>query len=145
MEDSSSGNDVNSLEPVALSVVDAGGRDSRAYLKNISKSFLNAPMLLLLLAACFRHTGGYCWAYNTKLYFQQYHPEFEDQLGWWLFGCSVGGGSFGVFFGGFLSDRIVGTLGLHSRLWVLSGFTLLSVPFAFLTLYLNVRLTKLCF
>ena len=45
------------------------------------------------------------------------------------------GGSFGVFFGGFFSDRIVTRLGLHSRLWVLSAFTMLSVPFAFLTLY----------
>ena len=62
------------------------------------------------------------------------------------------GGSFGVFFGGFFSDRIVTRLGLHSRLWVLSAFTMLSVPFAFLTLYTPVspfprsrNLTKLIF
>jgi len=105
------------------------------YLKNLLKSFLNPSMLLLLLAACVRHTGGYCWAYNTRLYFGKYYPDFDSQLGWWIFGDSLVGGSFGVFFGGFLSDRIVAKLGLHSRLWVLSAFTLISVPFACLTLY----------
>lgn len=106
------------------------------YLKNLFKSFfLNPSMILLLLAACVRHTGGYCWAYNTRLYFGKYYPDFDDQLGWWIFADSLVGGSFGVFFGGFFSDRIVKRLGLHSRLWVLSAFTLLSVPFACLTLY----------
>ena len=82
--------------------------------------------------------GGYCWAYNTRLYFGKYYPDFDDQLGWWIFADSLVGGSFGVFFGGFFSDRIVKRLGLHSRLWVLSAFTLLSVPFACLTLYFEV-------
>lgn len=59
----------------------------------------------------------------------------ENQIGLWLFFDSLIGGSFGVFFGGFLSDKLVNKLGLHSRLWVLSAFTMLSVPFAFLTLY----------
>jgi len=105
------------------------------YLKNLVKSFMNPAMLLLLLAACVRHTGGYCWAYNTRLYFGEFYPDFDSQLGWWIFADSLVGGSFGVFFGGFFSDRIVAKLGLHSRLWVLSAFTLLSVPFACLTLY----------
>merc|ERR1712062_425051 len=60
-----------------------------------------------------------------------------NQLGWWLFADSLVGGSFGVFFGGWFSDRIVTKLGLHARLWVLSGFTLIAVPFSCLTLYLN--------
>jgi hypothetical protein len=37
-------------------------------------------MLLLLLAAAWRHTGGYAWAYNTRPYFQSYHPEFDADL-----------------------------------------------------------------
>jgi hypothetical protein len=41
------------------------------------------------------------------LKFQLYYPSFEPYLGYWLLGCSIGGGSFGVFFGGFLSDRLV--------------------------------------
>ena len=86
--------------------------------------------------------GGYCWAYNTRLYFGKFYPDFDSQLGWWIFADSLVGGSFGVFFGGFFSDRIVAKLGLHSRLWVLSGFTLLSVPFACLCLYFEVILKK---
>lgn len=114
--------------------------DFGGYFKNLLKSFLNPSMLLLLLAACVRHTGGYCWAYNTRLYFGKYYPEFDSQLGWWLFADSLVGGSFGVFFGGFFSDFLVSKgLGLHSRLWVLSGCTLVAVPFACLTLYLEVR------
>ena len=112
-----------------------------SYLKTLLRSFfLNPTMILLLLAACVRHTGGYCWAYNTRLYFGEYHPDFEDQLGWWLFADSLVGGSFGVFFGGWFSDRIVTRLGLHSRLWVLSAFTLIAVPFSCLTLYLDVSI-----
>jgi len=107
-----------------------------AYLKTIFESFVKNPtLLLLLLAAWFRHTAGYCWAYNTRLYYAEYYPDDDDKLPWWLFADSLVGGSFGVFFGGFFSDRIVTRLGLHSRLWVLSAFTMLSVPFAFLTLY----------
>lgn len=106
-----------------------------SYFRQLLRSFLNPSILLLLLAACVRHTGGYCWAYNTRLYFHEYYPDFDDQLGWWLFADSIVGGSFGVFFGGFFSDRVVARLGLHSRLWVLSVFTLIAVPFSCLTLY----------
>ena len=42
------------------------------YFKLVIKSLCNPAMLLLLLAACVRHTAGYCWAYNTRLYFQVY-------------------------------------------------------------------------
>ena len=95
-------------------------------------------MMALLVAATVRQTGGFCWAYNTRLYFGKYYPEFDDELGWWIFADSLVGGSFGVFFGGFFSDRIVGKLGLHSRLWVLSVCTIVAVPFACLCLYLEV-------
>ena len=116
-----------------------------------------------ILNSLFLSLGGYCWAYNTRLYFGEFYPDFDSQLGWWIFADSLVknkfgtvfievllktinlfkkkfqvGGSFGVFFGGFFSDRIVAKLGLHSRLWVLSAFTLLSVPFACLTLYFEV-------
>ena len=106
-----------------------------SYTKRQAKDFCTAPMLLLLLAACVRHTAGFCWAYNTRLYFQTYYPDFD--IGYWLFACSVGGGSFGVFFGGFASDRLAVKLGLHSRLWVLAVCLLISTPFACLTLYLE--------
>ena len=75
------------------------------YAVKVLRSFKNPALAILLLGACVRHTAGYCWAYNTRLYFLTYYPEFD--LGLWIFGCSVGGGSFGVFFGGYFSDRIV--------------------------------------
>ena len=56
-------------------------------------------------SAFFRHTAGYCWAYNTRNFFQHYYPDFD--IGTWTFCASVFGGSFGVFAGGFFSDRLV--------------------------------------
>ena len=89
-----------------------------------------------------RHTAGYCWAFNTRLFFQviiviviivtviivilmvfmaiiriidpvtmltvlpqHYYPDYD--IGLWTFCASVFGGSFGVFAGGFFSDRLV--------------------------------------
>ena len=87
------------------------------------------PPKLLLLAAIMRHTAGYCWAFNTRLFFQviivilmvfmtiidpvtmltalpqHYYPDYD--IGLWTFCASVFGGSFGVFAGGFFSDRLV--------------------------------------
>ena len=79
--------------------------------------------------------AGLSWAFNTRSYFQQEYPEFDISL--WLLACSLGGGGFGVFFGGWLSDRLVQKLGLHSRLWVLGAFQLLAAPWAALVLYLQ--------
>ena len=61
-----------------------------AYLKTIFESFVKNPtLLLLLLAAWFRHTAGYCWAYNTRLYYAEYYPDDDDKLPWWLFADSL--------------------------------------------------------
>jgi len=106
---------------------------SKTYARKLLASFLSPSMLILLLAAFFRHTAGYCWAYNTRLFFQFYYPEFD--IGLWTFCASVFGGSFGVFAGGFFSDRLVKFLGLPSRLWLLSCCTLLAAPLAVGTLY----------
>jgi len=107
----------------------------REYLGKLWRNFCNPSLMVLLVAAMARHTAGYSWAYNTRLYFQSYHPDFE--LGYWILLASCVGGSFGVFAGGFFSDRLVSKLGLNSRLWLLSGCTLMAAPFAVLTLYLE--------
>ena len=39
--------------------------------------------------------------------------------------------------GGFITDKLQAKFGLHSRLWVQSGFLILATPFAALTLYLR--------
>ena len=75
------------------------------FFMRLVRSFINLPLLILLLAACVRQTAGFTWAYNTRTYFQTYYPKFN--LGLWVFACSIIGGSFGVFFGGFASDRLV--------------------------------------
>ena len=45
--------------------------------------------------------------------------------GLWLALCSIFGGTFGVFTGGWLSDQLVKKWGLHSRLWLLSVTTVI--------------------
>ena len=45
--------------------------------------------------------------------------------GLWLALCSIFGGTFGVFAGGWLSDQLVKKWGLHSRLWLLSVTTVI--------------------
>ena len=93
--------------------------DVKMYMSKLWQSFTSPALLLLLIAAMARQTAGFSWAYNTRLYFQNTHPHFN--LGYWILLASCVGGSFGVFAGGFLSDRLVTRLGLHSRLWLLSG------------------------
>ena len=84
------------------------------YLSKLWRSFTNPALGLLLIAAIARQTAGYSWAYNTRPFFQSYHPTFS--LGYWILLASCLGGSFGVFAGGYFSDRLVTRLGLHSRL-----------------------------
>ena len=111
-----------------------GGGDSGGYLRKLWRSFSSPALALLLVAAISRQTAGYSWAYNTRPFFQTYHPTFG--LGYWILLASCLGGSFGVLAGGFFSDRLVTRLGLHSRLWLLSGCTFLAAPLATATLYL---------
>ena len=112
-----------------------GGGGGGGYLSKLWRSFTNPALGLLLLAAIARQTAGYCWAYNTRPFFQSYHPTFS--LGYWILLASCLGGSFGVFAGGYFSDRLVTRLGLHSRLWLLSGCTMIAAPLATATLYLQ--------
>jgi len=111
-----------------------GFAEVRAIALQVAKSLIAPEMLLLIAGAIVRQTAGLSWAFNTRPYFQQYYPKFNS-LSVWLLGCSIGGGGFGVFFGGWLSDRLVKKLGLHSRLWVLGAFQLLAAPWAALVLY----------
>ena len=100
---------------------------------NLWSNLWSTPDSSNCYSAFFRHTAGYCWAYNTRNFFQFYYPHFD--IGTWTFCASVFGGSFGVFAGGFFSDRLVKYLGLPSRLWLLAICTILASPFAVGTLY----------
>ncbi|KAK3851121.1 hypothetical protein Pcinc_042206, partial [Petrolisthes cinctipes] len=97
------------------------------------KSLLKPPVLVLCLAACIRHTAGFAWAYNTQQYFLTYYPDFN--LGLWVTGASIIGGSLGVAVGGLVSDRLVKRIGIKARVYVLAGSQLLASPFAAGVLY----------
>ncbi|XP_045589099.1 hexuronate transporter isoform X2 [Procambarus clarkii] len=102
-----------------------GGRSGP---KEVAKALFKPPMLMLALAACIRHTAGFSWAYNTQLYFLTYYPSFN--IGLWVMGASIIGGSLGVAMGGFVSDRLVKKIGIRARLYVLAGSQLIATPFA---------------
>merc|ERR1712032_1327712 len=73
------------------------------YLKALLEAFSKPEMLLLLSAAIFRHMAGLSWANNNVNFFNEYHPDYE--IGYWLFACSIAGGSVGVIAGGLVTDR----------------------------------------
>jgi len=104
------------------------------YLKSLKKAFLQPAMILLLLAAATRHIAGLAWANNNVNYYNEYFPGKE--IGHWIMICSIVGGSFGVFSGGYITDILQKRFGLASRLWVQCGFLTLALPCAVLTLYL---------
>lgn len=84
---------------------------------------------MLGIAASIRHCGGMTFAYNADLYYNIYFPDVD--LGWWLFGVTIGIGSIGVVIGGIVSDKIVAKMGIKSRVAVLAISQLISTPFAF--------------
>ncbi|MBN3299814.1 SPNS1 protein, partial [Amia calva] len=81
------------------------------------RPFLSPSLLLLCLAGSVRNAGGYVWAYNAQNYFNFYFPS--EDVGRWLSWIPLVGGSAGVLFGGFISDRVVKKRGLTARIWVL--------------------------
>merc|ERR1711874_375350 len=107
----------------------------KSYPRLVLSAFTQPSMLLLFLAAAFRHTAGYTWAHNNVSYFSQYHQGRE--IGYWFMICAIAGGSVGVFVGGYISDLVVTRLGLYSRLWLLGVCTVVATPFAVLTLHLD--------
>jgi len=92
------------------------------------KHFFQPAILILLLGACIRQTAGLSWSYNTQPFYNTYYPT--TNIGLWLFGDSIIGGSAGIVIGGIVSDQVVKKVGLPARAWVLSGSQLLAAPFA---------------
>merc|ERR1712071_28218 len=94
----------------------------------IVKPFLHPCVLVLLLGACVRQTAGYSWGNNSQLYHDTYFPDFN--VGLYLFGTSIIGGSIGIIVGGIVSDKVVKKVGLEARAWVLAISQLLATPLA---------------
>jgi len=97
---------------------------------------LRPSLLLLCIASSIRNAAGYVWAYNTQVYFEGL-GQTPTQIGTWMSWIPIVGGSTGVVFGGFISDRVVQRTGPHGRIWVLVASQLLSSPFAAGVLYFN--------
>ncbi|RXM94623.1 Protein spinster-like 1 [Acipenser ruthenus] len=104
-------------------------------LSQILQPFLSPSLLLLCLAGSIRNAGGYVWAYNAQIYFSQYFPG--EDVGCWLSWIPLVGGSFGVLFGGFISDRVVKKRGLPARVWVLVISQIVAAPFLVGVLWLS--------
>ncbi|PIK45432.1 hypothetical protein BSL78_17707 [Apostichopus japonicus] len=102
----------------------------------VCKCFLQPSLLMLCLAGSIRNGAGYVWGYNTQNFFNEYHPDVST--GRWLSWIPLVGGSIGVIFGGFISDRIVKRSGPVARIWVLISSLVVAAPFAALTLVLPI-------
>ncbi|KAH8364964.1 uncharacterized protein LOC110179629 isoform X2 [Drosophila serrata] len=92
-------------------------------------------MIMLMIAASIRHCGGMTFAYNADLYYNTYFPDVD--LGWWLFGVTIGIGSVGVVVGGIVSDKIVAKMGIRSRAFVLAISQLIATLPAFGSVYFD--------
>ncbi len=77
----------------------------------------NPALIILIIGACVRHAGGYCWGYNSALYFKTYYPDYDVSI--WLTVISIGAGLSGCFLGGWLSDCLVNKMGIQARALVL--------------------------
>ncbi|XP_032786983.2 MFS-type efflux pump MSMEG_3705 isoform X2 [Daphnia magna] len=97
---------------------------------------MRPSLLLLCIASSIRNAAGYVWAYNTQVYFDGL-GQTPTQIGTWMSWIPVVGGSIGVVFGGFISDRVVKRTGPHGRIWVLALSQIMSSPFAAGVLFLD--------
>jgi len=110
-------------------------------LKSLSSCLLSPFMLVMFLGASCRHSAGFTWAYNCRLYFLSYYPD-NDVGTYFTFSAIVGGAS-AVIIGGAIADRLAykgapdsdngnqaQLRGSRIRLYVLGVSMLLSSPFA---------------
>eukprot|EP00049_Salpingoeca_infusionum_P001038 m.44532 g.44532 ORF g.44532 m.44532 type:complete len:500 (+) comp10838_c0_seq2:443-1942(+) len=98
--------------------------------------FTYKSLLLLCLAGAVRNAGGYVWALNTELFFQD-RGQTTKEIGTYMSWIPLVAGSLGAVFGGFISDRIVKKRGTTARIWVLVISNLLAAPFAAGALFLD--------
>lgn len=121
-------------EPERQSIGEESANQAAAKV-SLWKVLTQPRILLLVFAASIRHCGGMTFAYNADLYYNIYFPDVD--LGWWLFGVTIGIGSIGVVVGGIVSDKIVAKMGIKSRVAVLAISQLIATPFAFGSVYFD--------
>eukprot|EP00118_Oscarella_pearsei_P019960 m.214851 g.214851 ORF g.214851 m.214851 type:complete len:553 (+) comp39821_c0_seq1:96-1754(+) len=102
------------------------------------KTFVLTPSVFLLcIAGGVRNAGGYVWALNTELFFEDVKGQSKTQINHWMSWIPLVGGSIGAFVGGIISDVFVKKRGIHTRIWVLVLSQILAAPFAAGALFLS--------
>lgn len=92
----------------------------KGYAKVLAVTFILSPsMILLLLSGGIRNAGGYVWAYNTQLFFNDYRGFTRDEISYYMSWIPLVAGSLGAFVGGLISDIVVAKRGSYWRVWVL--------------------------
>ena len=86
----------------------------------IARYWCSAKALLLLcVAGAVRNAGGYVWAYNTELFFENVRGETPSEIAVYMGWIPLLGGSLGAVVGGVISDKVVKRGTVSDRLWVL--------------------------
>ena len=86
----------------------------------IARYWCSAKALLLLcVAGAVRNAGGYVWAYNTELFFENVRGETPSEIAVYMGWIPLVGGSLGAVVGGVISDKVVKRGTVSDRLWVL--------------------------
>jgi len=122
-------------EPERKSIGEGDRQTSSGKPVSLWQVIKNPAMIMLMIAASIRHCGGMTFAYNADLYYNTYFPDVD--LGWWLFGVTIGIGSVGVVVGGIVSDKIVAKMGIRSRAFVLAVSQLIATLPAFGSVYFD--------
>jgi len=117
-------------------------------MRSLGSCLLSPFMLLMFLGAACRHSAGFTWAYNCRLYFLSYYPD--NDVGTYFTCSAIIGGASGVIIGGAIADRLAykGALdsdidnqgqlrGSRIRLYVLGVAMLLASPLALGVLMLS--------
>lgn len=120
-------------EPERKAIGEENNANGQPKKVSLVKVLTQPRVMMLMFAASIRHCGGMTFAYNADLYYNSYFPDVD--LGWWLFAVTIGIGSVGVVVGGIVSDKIVATMGIKSRVVVLAVSQLIAAPFAWGSVY----------
>ena len=81
--------------------------------------FPGVAMLMFCIAAGIRNAGGYVWAYNTELFFENVNDFSAEKIRRFMSWIPLVGGSIGAVVGGLISDILVKKRGTYARIWVL--------------------------
>lgn len=83
----------------------------------LAMTFVLPGMFVLCLAGGIRNAGGYVWAYNTEIFFEEFYSK--DTINRFMSWIPLVGGSLGAVVGGVISDLLVKGRGTLARIWVL--------------------------